>query len=324
MSDSGIFINRAGRLRSGWRFVIFCLVFLVVFFTHALVVHFALGLWLGEGARERFYTSNGGFLLQGVLLLLAATLVGWVCNLLLEELPWRALGWAAHRGWGRDLLLGSLLGAASMGVAVVLSVAVGDTSFAPAQGASAAAVARTLFVSALVFLFGAAAEEALFRGYPMQTLMRSWPAWLALLPTSLLFALVHLSNPNFTTAFAFAVANTALAGVWLAVAYVRTRSLWFAFGLHWSWNWTMGALLGLPVSGIREITPDPLLRATDAGPAWLTGGAYGPEGGLAATLALILSTVFVWKTNLVSPAEELKPYTDHENPRHPDALSITQ
>ncbi|HZB44358.1 MAG TPA: hypothetical protein VE360_03915, partial [Pyrinomonadaceae bacterium] len=103
----------------------------------------------------------------------------------------------------------------------------------------------------------------------------------------------------------------------------RTRSLWFAFGLHWSWNWTMGALLGLPVSGIRDITPDPLLRATDAGPAWLTGGPYGPEGGLAATLALVVSTLFVWKTNMVAASEELKHFTDHENPRDAGTLSLT-
>lgn len=320
MIDSGLFINSAGRLRSVWRFIIFCLVFLVVFFTLALLAHLAL-VFVTDPAR--FYAGEGGFILQGVLLLFAATLVGWLCNLLLEELPWRALGWALHRGWGRDLLLGSLLGAAAMGVAVVISVVFGDTSFAPAPDVASTAVARTLFVSAVVFLFGAAAEEALFRGYLLQTLMRSWPSWVALLLTSILFALVHLSNPNFTTAFAFAFLNTALAGVWLAVAYVRTRSLWFAFGLHWSWNWTMGALLGLPVSGIRDITPDPILRATDAGPAWLTGGAYGPEGGLAATLAILAATLFIYKTNLAHAAEELKEFTDHENPRHPDALSIT-
>lgn len=321
MSDTGIFINHAGRLRSGWRFIVFGLAFLVAFMALFVFANFCLAFALSPDANERFYESNWGFVLQGVLLLVSATLVGWLCNYALEDLPWRALGWAPHRGWARDLLLGSLLGAASIGVAVVLCVAVGGTRFAFAPAGSLALVARTLATSAIVFLFGAAAEEALFRGYTLQTLMRSWPLWLAVLPTSILFALVHLSNPNFTTAFAFAVANTALAGVWLAVAYARTRSLWFAFGLHWTWNWTMGALLGLPVSGIRAITPEPLLRAADSGPAWLTGGSYGPEGGAACTLALLLSTLFVWRTRLVN-ASELKPFTEHENPRATDVPSI--
>ena len=49
----------------------------------------------------------------------------------------------------------------------------------------------------------------------------------------------------------------ALAGIWLAVAYLRTRSLWLPFGLHWAWNWTQASLLGLPVSGIARIAPAP-------------------------------------------------------------------
>ncbi len=91
---------------------------------------------------------------------------------------------------------------------------------------------RTLVFSGIVFLLGAAAEEMLFRGYPLQTLMRSWPLWVALVPVSVPFALVHLANPNVAPGFTFV--NTVLAGVWLGVAYWRTRSLWFPLGLHWA------------------------------------------------------------------------------------------
>ena len=319
----GIFFNSAGRLRSVWRFTVFGFAFLVAFVAFYLFVRFSMALVLSPAAHGRVYESNLEFVLQGVLILVVASLVGWLCGYALEDLPWRALGWALHRGWVRDLLLGSLLGAASLGVAVVIDVAVGGMRFASAPSHSLGLVAETLLTSAVVFVVGAAAEEALFRGYPLQTLMRSWPLWVAALPTSLLFALVHLDNPNVGSAFAFAVVNTALAGVWLAVAYARTRSLWFALGLHWSWNWTMGALFGLPVSGIRDLTPEPLLRAADHGPAWLTGGAYGPEGGAACTAALLLSTLLVWKTNMVAASEELKHFTDHENPRDAGTLSLT-
>jgi hypothetical protein len=128
-----------------------------------------------------------------------------------------------------------------------------------------------------------------------------------------LFAAVHLDNPN--VAWGFTFVNTTLAGFWLAVAYLRTRSLWFPLGLHWAWNWAMGALLGLPVSGITSLTRAPLFRATDAGPAWLTGGAYGIEGGAACTVALIISTIFIWKTRLLRADEELKKFTDGEVPK---------
>ncbi len=163
----------------------------------------------------------------------------------------------------------------------------------------------------------AAGEEALFRGYPLQTMLRSLPFAFAALPSSFLFAYVHLANPNMPGGLlrVLMFTNTALAGLWLAVGYWRTRSMWLPLGLHWAWNWTMGSLLGLPVSGITSLAAAPLVRATDHGPAWLTGGAYGLEGGLACTAALVVATVFLWRTRLLKPAEELKRFTDGEQPQ---------
>jgi hypothetical protein len=123
---------------------------------------------------------------------------------------------------------------------------------------------------------------------------------------------VHLKNPNVVAGFTFV--NTALAGVWLAVAYLKTRSLWFPLGIHWAWNWAMASVFGLPVSGITELASNSLLHGIDLGPAWLTGGSYGPEGGLACTIALIVSTIFIWRTRLVSASPEMRLLTSQENP----------
>jgi len=104
-----------------------------------------------------------------------------------------------------------------------------------------------------------------------------------------------------------------LAGIMLGVAYLRTRSLWFPLGVHWAWNWALGGLFGLPISGMK-IVSHPLLEATDTGPVWLTGGSYGIEGGLAGTIAMALFTLFLWKTSLVSATPELLKMTSEENP----------
>jgi membrane protease YdiL (CAAX protease family) len=237
---------------------------------------------------------------------------------MLEDLPWRSLGWALHRGWLRDTIFGTFLGGVSVGVAALVGVAAGGYGFAVAD--SSGGVAETFAVSGVVFLLGAAAEEMLFRGYPLQTLMRSWPLWVALIPLSVPFALVHLLNPNVAPGFTFA--NTALAGIWLGVAYWRTRSLWFPLGLHFGWNWIQGAVLGSPVSGLTKIAPDPLLRFADGGPTWVGGGAYGIEGGAACTLALVLSTLFIWRTSLLTATPELRQYTDGENP-NPQTPHVT-
>jgi membrane protease YdiL (CAAX protease family) len=317
-------VNRAGRLRSFWRLLVFAAVYFFALSAAFIFVQFGLALALPrETYRALLVESDWAFVIQSVLFFTTAAVVGWGCGRAIEELPWRALGWALHRGWGRDLLLGTLLGALGIAAAFAVGQIAGGYQVslnAPSgPGAGRAhwlAVAQTLAGSGFIFLLGAAAEEMLFRGYPNQTLIRSWPVWAALVPTSVPFALVHLQNPN--VAPGFTVANTVLAGVWLGVAYWRTRSLWLPFGLHFGWNWAQGAFLGSPVSGITSLTPDPLLRFHDAGPAWLGGGAYGVEGGAACTLALLLSTLFVWRTKLFSATPELRQFTDDENP-NPDA-----
>jgi membrane protease YdiL (CAAX protease family) len=313
-----LFYNDAGRLRSVWRVAVFAVAYLAAVTAAFAGTNLALALLLPrETYNWLLVESDWAFVIQSLALFVPAALVGWGCAHLLEDLPWRSLGWEPHRGWLRDTLFGLLVGGASICAAALVGLAVGGYRFSFQGSAGGAAVARTVVVSGVVFLLGAAAEEMLFRGYPLQTLLRSWPLWAALVPVSVPFALVHLANPNVAPGFTFA--NTVLAGVWLGVAYWRTRSLWFPLGVHAGWNWVQGALLGSPVSGIKTITPDPLLRFSDAGPHWLGGGDYGIEGGAACTLALLLSTLFVWRTRLLAATPELRQYTDGEipNPKTP-------
>ncbi|HEX8142018.1 MAG TPA: CPBP family intramembrane glutamic endopeptidase [Pyrinomonadaceae bacterium] len=328
MESTNIFFNDAGRLRSGWRLLIFLGVYLVAVILLGLLFRLFLMLVPAQ-ASERLMASAWGWIIQALILFVPAALVGWGCGAMLEGLPMRALGWALHRGWMRDLLVGSLVGAVSLLLSSALAAAPGGFRFTLAATSLLPMAARTLLISALIFICSAAAEEVLFRGYPLQTMLRARLAWVGILLTCIFFGWVHLNNPNMPQGYQLFSSpslsfinkllnipflNTALAGVWLAVAYLRTRSLWFPLGIHWAWNWTMGAVLGLPVSGISELTPQPLMRAVDQGPTWLTGGEYGIEGGLACTLGLILSTLFIWRTRLVSATEEMMSLTEKENP----------
>ena len=306
-----VFINSAGRLRSGWRLLVFVLVYIALLFLLSTVVRigYAVGLQVAPGR------SLGGFaedFIFRLILFASALLAGYVCNRWLEGLPWRAFGLTRHLHWGRDFIIGSLIGVLSLALATAIATAGGGLRFTLSPRTMLLQVIQTLLMSAALFVFAALAEEALFRGYPLQTLTRAHLAWLAILLTSVPFAAVHLKNPNVVKGFTFI--NTALAGVWLAVAYLRTRSLWLPVGVHWAWNWALGSFFGLPVSGITTIAPNPLLHGTDLGPAWLTGGSYGIEGGVACTIALIVSTLFIWRTKFVSVTDEMKQLTSKENP----------
>jgi len=308
-----VFINSVGRLRSGWRLLIFIFVYLCLLFllsTAARLVY-AIALNVAPGPSLRgpgAYFENMVFR----LMLLAASLgAGYICTRWLEGLPWRALGLWLHLGWLRDLFVGSLIGVASLALATGIATAGGGLSFTVSGRAALLQVAQTLVFSAVLFIVAAIAEEALFRGYPLQTMTRAGLIGLGVLVTSLAFAAVHMENPNFKAGLPYL--NLLLAGVWFAVAYLRTRSLWFPLGIHWAWNWALGSLFGLPVSGINDLAPHPLLHGTNLGPAWLTGGSYGIEGGLACTITLVVSTIFIWRTRLVSASPEMHILTSQEN-----------
>jgi membrane protease YdiL (CAAX protease family) len=307
MNAAAPFLNDAGRLRSGWRVGIFVVVYAVLL---RLLGIAGSGIYLITASLWRENARLEDFLFR-LVLLSAGMLAGWICLHWLEGLPWRALGLTLHERWFRDLLVGSLVGAASLVIAALIALALGGLrfSFSPPDALYPTLVA--MFGTALIFIVAALAEEATFRGYPLQTLTRAGLIWLGVLITSLPFAAVHLRNPNVVAGFTFV--NTALAGLWLAVAYLRTRSLWFPLGVHWAWNWTQGSVFGIAVSGLH-LSENSLLRASELGPAWLTGGSYGIEGGAACTVALLLSTIFIWRTRWVSSTPELKRLTSQENP----------
>lgn len=248
----------------------------------------------------------------------AALFAGVICTRWIEGLPARAVGLSFNVPWLRHFLVGTIFGVLSLALAAGIATAGGGLSFTTPGTGNMVKVLQTLILSGVVFIIAALAEEMLFRGYPLQTLTRARLALLGVLLTSIPFAAVHLDNPNSTGAFPFV--NTALAGIWLAVAYLRTRTLWFPLGVHWAWNWALGSLFGLPVSGINDLAPHPLLRGIDSGPAWLTGGNYGIEGGLACTAALVISTLFIWQTKLVSATEEMTRLTSQETPAGRDDL----
>ena len=97
------------------------------------------------------------------------------------------------------------------------------------------------------------------------------------------FAALHLGNPNATPLSIAALGIEG--GIMLGAVYVATRSLWWTFGVHAAWNFTQSGLFGIADSGHQG---QGLLRTELAGPAWLTGGAFGIE---ASVVSVVLCAV---------------------------------
>lgn len=308
MNIKDFFLNSDGRLRSGLRFLIFLFVFIFI----TLFVTEAVQRVLGDLPPAYSQNLLLTFLTPIFIFIIASTFLGWLFGYLLEDLPFRALGWTFSVSWFRDSAIGFVIGALSICFAALIGFVFGGLSFQINQTATAGAILNTLGVSLFIFIAGSISEETLFRGYLFQTVTRAKLAWGAVILTSFLFATAHNTNPS---ASLFSWANTFLAGIWFAVAYLKTRSLWFPFAIHLAWNWFQGAILGINVSGLKELTPAPLLQTIDTSPTWLTGGSYGIEGGLACTVALIISTVVIWFLPFLKPTEEMLRLTDEEQPK---------
>ena len=178
---------------------------------------------------------------------------------------------------------GALVGAGCLTVTVGMVAALG---YYDVQGIGAWAT--------LVTAFGIAAtsgyiEEVIFRGVIFRIVEESLGSWLALAISVALFGLAHLGNPNATLYGAAAIGIEA--GVLLGAAYMVTRRLWFAIGVHFGWNFMQAGVFGPQVSG-RQV--DSLLQSRLSGPDLLSGGALGLEGSLfAVTVCLLVSLVFL-------------------------------
>jgi membrane protease YdiL (CAAX protease family) len=179
-------------------------------------------------------------------------------------------------GAARELLLGTLLGAALMSLVMACIWLFGGYKVGGSNDWKVIIPFLALGIISGVF------EEILFRGVLFRIVEESLGTWLALLISASFFGFAHLANPNATLFSAIAIAFEA--GVLLSAAYLMTRRLWLAIGIHAAWNFVQGGIFGVAVSGGASVG---LLRGTTAGPVILTGGGFGAEASI---IALIICT----------------------------------
>ncbi len=207
-------------------------------------------------------------------------LATWLVGRVLDRRSWEYLGWRPRTGVAGGLLIGSALGAAMATGAVGLAVLAGRAAVtATGEWRDWATAALPLGVG---LLLAALTEELLFRGYPLRRLAQTVGAGPATAVGAIGFALAHVGNPNGTV---LSTANVALAGVWLASAFFSPGAMPLAWGAHFGWNVTLALGFEAPVSGYAFPLPAVEYRAGTYG--WLDGGAFGPEGGVVATLVML-------------------------------------
>lgn len=255
-----------------------------------LLAAHAVAFRAAEGIATRFALSAVGqdllvnlFLL--FLLLIGFTVLNWIGTRrgsvrLANALPKRE---TAREEWSRGAVIGW-----AAALAVVVPMVLGGAlhpqffSSAPAWGGAV--------LSILSLLLAALATEVAFRGFLFRRLIDATGPITATILLSLIYALVGSLGPNGNSLSFFI---TIIAGVLFSMAYLRTHALWLGWGMHFAWAAATAVLFGLPVAGVASYST--LVQTDTSGPAWLSGGVYGPEGALFAAIVFIVAMAVVYR-----------------------------
>jgi len=304
-----IFMNDESELRSGWRVLAFVFVFAVAEMLLAGLIKVAGTLFPALSFMADQRISGEGLSARSVLVLyvnvardLSAALIATViCAHGLEHRSLASVGYKLHGGWFKDFSLGSLMGGCSLAIAVGVAAVAGAVTFTvPAKDLGM--LVPGLLIILGFFLAAGAFEELLFRGFAFQALTHNLGGAAAIGIMAVFFGAAHIGNDN---ASVFSTINTILAGAWLGLAYLITRSLWLATALHYSWNVAMVFVFGLPVSGFTTFDGVSWLQGHPGSPVWVSGGSYGPEAGMCSTVALLVSTIVIWRSGLFKASSEM-------------------
>jgi membrane protease YdiL (CAAX protease family) len=273
-----IFWNQR-ELRAGWRLLIYIALFLAIGGAESFAA-----------ARLHLVTVNStniaasGLLIQELILFSAA----FAAAAIMGALEARGIGCYGLPGaemFGLRFWQGLVWGLGMVSATILLIWLLRGFSFG-GLALHGSALWGYAVLWGLVFLVVGLFEEFLFRGYTQLTLASGIGFWPAATVISAVFGASHLRNTGEDIAGALSVF---VIGMFFCLTLRRTGNLWFAVGLHASFDWGETFLFSVPNSGI--VAPGHLLNSSFHGPVWLTGGTVGPEGSVMAFVVVALATV---------------------------------
>lgn len=152
--------------------------------------------------------------------------------------------------------------------------------------------------SVLLFLLVSLSEEILMRGYVLTNLMQSFNKYIALFISAFLFSFMHLGNDNLN---AIGIVGIFIAGLFLGLGYIVSKSLWFSIALHFSWNFSQGTIYGFNISGNHVYS---LITFSYTKQTIWNGGEFGFEASiLAIILQIIFITIYLMRSNLIKTSK---------------------
>jgi CAAX protease family protein len=252
-------------LRAGWRLTLYISLYYALRF---LVLTPAAPFFGHDGLPQLW-----AYLVYECLLVIIAMAPALFMSRL-EQRPFGAYGVPAQGAFGKNFWAGAVWGFVAITVLILTLRVLGVVAF----GGFALHGIRILKFAvfwAVLFLAVGFREDFLFRGYNLFTLGDGIGFWPAAFVMAACFGYVHKGNPGEGWA---GMVGAAVIGLFFSFTLRRTGSLWFAIGMHMSWDWSETYFYSVPDSGL--VLPGHLLKTSLQGPNWLSGGSVGPEGSV--------------------------------------------
>ena len=294
-----LFIGSDGCIRSGLQMVLLYVGMNIAQLAILLPINIVLGMILGIQAvhtdisrLQTFFTS---YTFQSIFMILCNLIsIGMVIILfkVMNKRQAKDMGLTPIQKDYKDLIIGLILGAASISIIIFIYYVIGDVQFKGIH------ITSDLIVGLLFFITVGLIEEILVRGCFQHIIYyRHSIAWAIMIP-SLIFSVMHFFNPNISY---IAALNIALVGIVFGLMTYKSGNLWMAIGYHITWNYFQGNIFNIEVSGTTHGTA--LIESIRVQDTLLNGGAFGIEGGLICTALLTLTMIyfgfFYKKKNLI-------------------------
>lgn len=276
--------NNTNEAKDSWWPVVF---YFPLLFVSAIILYIPLVSTYPDFFQEKdSFNSNWHehFWLYTVsqLMLLIATCVTTYIAISLDKRFIKEYGFSFD---ARKLIVGLVIGSASMVGFVLLSSLTGNVQF------SYAYFTELFLHGILIYFLISVTEEFLIRGYLLFKLKRKIGAYPSLLITSLIFGALHLGNDHITW---IGFTNITLSGLLIGMMVLQTNSISPAIGIHWAWNFVQGSVFGFGVSGHKE---QGVFMPTNIGNDSITGGAFGAEGSLILIPITLLFIVLIYRSS---------------------------
>lgn len=291
-----IFKNKNSQLRSGWKILITYTSFFIVTNVIAFIIIAAYAAKLvylagGEldGAELTKLISENTRLNTSVMfiqvgLMILSVILFWK---IFDKKPLKCLGLVNPLKNMKNFVNGLIFGAVSISIVFFILLIFGQIEMV--NSFTQPNITKWLIIDLILFVFVGISEELFSRGYCMTVLAQTKNKWIMIVMSSAIFSAMHLLNPNGSI---LGLLNIFIVGILFALMFLKSGDLWMPIGYHITWNYFQGNIFGFNVSG-KDVHGLYDLKYTTEN--IINGGKFGPEGGIIATIVLVISIILVWK-----------------------------